>query len=378
MAARIQPITFESRHILSSRHLPRLQALAASNMVPSRLAEIPPIFMTADLTWECNYRCKGCIDRSVAFRMDNLSMPWNIAHDILDYSRDKKVEGMMVMGGEVSLYEHFDEFLKQASDMGMAVSIVSNGSRMDRHVDALVAVAKIAASSIRVSVNQYGDKYKAHTQGDASFEQIMANLKTLSSYGLRVLISTVIFGEAAAKKVETRNNVFDIENMAASLRDAGVSTHLLIPGRDPDMKTMFPLTTAEREEMDRIKAMDWSPMRFGIAGLFDRAGTKPRKFTVCPSSLLRVLVGADGTLYTCTDSRGVEAAIIGKIDTEHRFADVWHSEDRVRKQMEFAGRYLCGDHICLRDDANNTLDDLLHGRISLDDIELTDSINPFF
>ncbi|MCX5749490.1 MAG: radical SAM protein [Candidatus Saganbacteria bacterium] len=375
---KIIPASYESRHIFSRRHSARIAALANSGMDVGKLAKIPPIFMTADLTWRCNYKCVGCVDSNVAFRRDEISMPWNIASDLLDYASRFGIEGFMIMGGEVPLYEYFDDFCMHAAKLGIAISLVSNGSTLDKHIDALVAVQQVAGSSIRVSMNQYGDKYIKHTNGDVPFQKLIDNFSLLSSRGIRILVSTVIFCRSAEERIHTQNNVFDIAPLASALKQAGVASHLLIPARDPASKSMFPLSGEEEAEIARVTGSDWSPMKLGKAGVFENIGHVPRQFTVCPSSLLKVLVGANGTLYSCTDYRGVNQAVIGQLDDSHTFERVWHSVDRVRRQMAFTSLYMCRDHTCLRENANNLLDDLMAGRIKMEDIELTQSVDPFF
>lgn len=377
----VVPKSTKSRAVLSEKHLERLRQLEGAQYDLAKLAEIPPIFMTVDLTWKCNYSCHGCVDHAAADRNRTApSMDWQIVQDLLDYSKKHEVEGMMTMGGEVMLYDHFDDFCTQAAEQGMAVYIVSNGSQVHRHFDAIKSVSRFPTSQMRISINQYGeDKYQRYTRSGVSLEKVFSNIRELTQLGIDVTASTVVFSQAAAKALQTDVNVGDLPALAKTLCDLGVKRHILLSARDPDTKAQYPLTPSELQFIRGIKnmvSMQVDDGCFSAAKWENRA----KNYTICPCSLLRVLVGADGKLYSCTDWRGYNEAVIGQVQPEdgHRFEDVWHTKERVRWQLEFAKTGQCGEHLCKRAELNEILDKLVNGQLTVSGIRLSEEEIPFF
>ena len=99
--------------------------------------ELAPISINLDLTTACNYACTHCID-------------WNILNTRHKYKEAELRDSMKLMadrgmrsviligGGEPTLYPRFAEFVGFLKELGLQVSIVSNGSRCDRLADAVV------------------------------------------------------------------------------------------------------------------------------------------------------------------------------------------------------------------------------------------------
>ena len=87
------------------------------------------------------------------------------------------------------------------------------------------------------------------------------------------------------------------------------------------------------------------------------AAAQNKDYSPCPASLLRVVVGSNGNLYSCTEHIGDERAIVGRIaPPEVTFSSVWHSIDRVKRQLAFDPRRECASITCDRYGINSTID----------------------
>ena len=103
------------------------EASTGNERVPDRA----PVSINLDLTTACNFACDHCVDKNI------LNKPFRYEHDRLLAS----LEGMakhglrsviVIGGGEPTTYKHFVETIRFMKDLGLQVSIVSNGSGMDR------------------------------------------------------------------------------------------------------------------------------------------------------------------------------------------------------------------------------------------------------
>lgn len=87
------------------------------------------------------------------------------------------------------------------------------------------------------------------------------------------------------------------------------------------------------------------------------ASAQNKDYAPCPASLLRVAVGSNGNLYSCTEHKGDERALVGKIaPPERSFSSVWHSIDRVKKQLAFDPKRECASITCDRYGINSTIE----------------------
>ena len=105
----------------------------------SSVPEFAPVSINLDITTACNYACDHCVD------MDILNQPIKYAHDNLRDSlklmAEKGLKSVIVIGGgEPTVYRHFEDAILYMKELGLQVSIVSNGSgmaRIDKIADSL-------------------------------------------------------------------------------------------------------------------------------------------------------------------------------------------------------------------------------------------------
>ena len=88
---------------------------------------IAPISINLDLTTACNYRCDHCID------WDILNQPVKHDEEVLRNSlTEMRKRGLksvtLIGGGEPTVHPRFGEFVRYMKDLGLQISVVSNGS----------------------------------------------------------------------------------------------------------------------------------------------------------------------------------------------------------------------------------------------------------
>jgi sulfatase maturation enzyme AslB (radical SAM superfamily) len=349
--------TFKYGAIFGQENIPRVRDIVLSNREPEKLSRIPPSFIVMDITWQCNYHCGCCIDRE-AINKDSKNLKVELIEDIFDYSRNHKVRGIMTMGGEVFLYRAGMQIaLEKSIIYKIPLKTVSNGSHLKEYIPLLVNAYKIPGSMLRVSINSDKEHYRAQTNGDFDLEEVLDSIKTITSQGTPMYVSTVVYPQSSEKD-GTIPNVSSLHKIIKYCEDAGVKTQILLPARDPLTRKRYSRDDNERKimyEILRKKKEGGYKLELGTDDFSEKIFPCTQNLSFnpcCPSGFLFTLVGSDGRVYKCTDNRGKDAMVIGKIENPGDFEKFWHSEERVNKQICTN----CQNQGCARYEVNSLLD----------------------
>jgi sulfatase maturation enzyme AslB (radical SAM superfamily) len=360
-------VTHEERSALNRNNSRWIEALVKSGNDPAKIKDIPPIFMVLDLTWECNYDCRDCIDGGAAGRKPDMpKIPYNIIEDLIGYATKNDVRGLMIMGGEVELYNDngktIDDFFSLVADSSLPISMVSNGSLLGDHLESAKRIFSRQGSSLRVSINADRKHYHEQTRSIHTLDSVLRSMHELSKSDVKILVTTVVWGQGAYEQLGFEN-VSQLHNIVADVSATGVTNLLFIPSRDP--KTHKNRYLSKQDE-DRLNSLcgNYNGMDVRKAELFDEykqvsIDSQDKSYSPCPSNLLRALVGSDCRLYACTDHRGEKDAVIGEIKEPGDFAKVWHSAERVLNQIAFAPTIKCSGIPCMRYALNRKLADAI-------------------
>lgn len=323
---------------------------------PEKLSQIAPSFIVMDLTWRCNYHCNCCIDGNVVNK-ELIDLDVEIIRDIFDYSKKYGVRGIMTMGGEVFLYRKgMQKALEKSIEYRIPLKTVSNGSCFESYLPLIMEAYKIPGSMLRVSINSDKEHYQEQTGGKFDLEGILKSIKKIISQGTPIYVSTVVFPESSREDGTTPNIAF-LEKIIGYCEGAGVKTQILLPARDPLTRKRYPRSDEERKIMqDIIRKKDKGQykLELGIDDFSERRFpcAQNLNFSPCPSGFLFTLVGSDGRIYKCTDNRGKDSMVIGKIENPGDFEKFWHSQERVNKQKCTQ----CPNRGCGRYEINSLLD----------------------
>lgn len=103
----------------------------ASGASEPEMPEIAPVSINLDLTTACNYRCTHCIDWDILNTKHRLAEA--DLRESITLMRERGLKSVILIGGgEPTLYPGFVDFTKFLKELGLKVSIVTNGSRGDR------------------------------------------------------------------------------------------------------------------------------------------------------------------------------------------------------------------------------------------------------
>jgi MoaA/NifB/PqqE/SkfB family radical SAM enzyme len=356
------PITTKVRSFFANSNRLRLYNLIIANKDPKLLQYIPPAYLNLDITWRCNFNCIGCIDGGVVGRESNrkLDMDWSMVQDLLKYAKENDLRGFIVQGGEPLLYPKIDKFLHACAELNLAVRLVTNGSKIFRHRDAIIAALQHHGSSIRVSINADTAHFPSFTGSKVGLDKIFAGIKELTGAGATgVTAGTVVFGKQF-EDLGMPSNISQLDEIAARAAAAGIERLFFLPARDPLTKGIKLLTPNELSVLYALRQNWENRMQISLGDRFYSWFELPSRrhrldLTPCSIGLLRTVVGSDGKLFICTDHRGEEAAVIGDISQGKTFAQVWHSEERVMKQIRFSPETHCRNITCDKQHLNRII-----------------------
>lgn len=123
----------------------------------------------------CNFRCPFCHNPALATGNESI-LDYSFS-DIISFleSRQKKLDGICITGGEPLLYEETIELAERAKYMGFLVKIDTNGSNPER---LRTIIEKGFADYIAMDIKNAPEKYEM-TSGSKMLEQVKESVSYL-------------------------------------------------------------------------------------------------------------------------------------------------------------------------------------------------------
>ena len=346
-------ISYKEKAAFAEENSERLTQIICAERDLEKLSKIPPEFIVMDLTWNCNYNCIACIDKEAIERKETKTLPVELIEDIFEYSKAKRVRGIMTMGGEVFLYEAgIRKALEKSIEYQIPLKTVTNGSRLGKFVPEIIKAYKIKGSQLRVSINAGKKNYQRQTGSKSSFEKIIRTISKITTAGTPVIVSTVVFPESS-KSACCIPNVEALKEIVSACANSGVKTQILLPARNPITKKKYSLNREEKQVIKELK-IAYSDLQIESDDVVSELN-RPKQnleYAPCPSGFLFAQIGSDGSLFKCTDNRGKTNTIIGRIKEPGDFEKFWHSPERVKAQMDSK----CSNQWCVRYKVNSIID----------------------
>lgn len=190
-----------------------------------------PISGTFELTPVCNMNCKMCYVRMSKEEQECIR-PIRTGKEWISLAKKAKEEGMvylLITGGEPFLHPDLPRLMRELKDMGLVVSINSNGTMIDEKTIEWLK----EAPPVRINVTLYGasDETYARLCGNPKgFTQATKAIRLLKDAGIMVKINCSI----------TPYNKEDIEGIIAFAKEHNlhvqVASYMFPPiRRDPSM-----------------------------------------------------------------------------------------------------------------------------------------------
>lgn len=211
-----------------------------------------PLTGAFELLPVCNLHCKMCYVRKSMAEVNELGglLP---AEQWLDWARQARDEGLLyplLTGGEPFLHRDFQEIFAKMLEMGLQVSINSNGTLIDEPMAKWLGRHR----PTRINITLYGASEESYQNlcgdGDA-YNRVRRAAEWLKQYGVPVKFNCSV----------TPENVNDLEGMISYAKSVDspiqVATYMFPPiRRDAKMVGQNDRLSPEDAALARVKA-DW-------------------------------------------------------------------------------------------------------------------------
>lgn len=209
-----------------------------------------PLTGAFELLPVCNLHCKMCYVRKSMAEVNAMGglLP---AEEWLDYARQARNEGMLyplLTGGEPFIRQDFQEIMAGMLEMGLQVSINSNGTLIDEPMAKWLGEHK----PVRINITLYGASEESYEKlcgdGDA-FNRVQRAVTWLKQYNVPVKFNTSI----------TPENVDDLESIMAYAKSIDspiqAATYMFPPvRRDAGMIGINDRLSPEEAGLAKVKA----------------------------------------------------------------------------------------------------------------------------
>ncbi|MEM1450222.1 MAG: radical SAM protein [Planctomycetota bacterium] len=306
----------------------------AAGTEPPPMPPIAPVSINLDLTVACNYRCTHCIDWDILntkYRLEEEDLRASIA-----LMRERGLKSVILIGGgEPTLYPGFTGFVPFLKELGLQVSVVTNGSRGDRLLEIVEHLDE--RDWIRMSLDSGSNElFRAMhnpTSSKVTLDAICEWVPRLKDANPRPKIGfsyIIVWSGASREENEIHENIHEIVLAAERAKNARfdyISFKPVLERQSDGAEVMDPTKAAAREqevvarireEVDRAKTLhddtfsvyESTNLRMLEEGSWKNLTRQP---ATCHMQALRQVVTPLG-VYNCPAHRGVDKARIGEKD----------------------------------------------------------------
>ncbi|HRT04598.1 MAG TPA: radical SAM protein [Kiritimatiellia bacterium] len=291
-----------------------------------------PIAATLELTRRCNLRCIHCYlgDQAAQWRLQDRELDAAAVQAALSEWADAGCLYLTLTGGEPLLRPDFPEIYRHARELGLVVTVFTNGTLVADDIAALFR----ECPPRKVEISLYGATPETHdaiTGVPGSHARAWAGIRRLQAAGVRVALKTVLMKPNLAEREE-------LERQAAAVGAAFRHDAAIFPCLDgaraplalrvaPEEAVRADLATAERRATWREK--------------IEKTAAQPAGDRLYACAAGRSAFHADpfGGLSPCLLAGHARCEAAGRA-----FRDVWNGEigaiqdrKRARTDTSFAG-----------------------------------------
>lgn len=364
------------------------RALRKAQADGKQLPEMPdlaPLSINLDLTTACNYACDHCID------WDILNSKEKHEDEQLRASIERMAERglrsvILIGGGEPTLYPGFVDFVAFLKKLDLSVSVVTNGSRGDRILQAAEHFTK--GDWVRLSLdsgsNDVFRRMHHPSKKSLTLDEICSWVPKIKAanpdlqMGFSFVITWVGGSRGEVKIVENIHEMVTASKRASDAMFDYISFKPFLERQEDGAEVMDPakseaelqavvariqanLEEARASVREDFRVLASTNLRVLMNGTWGDYMKQPK---VCHMQMLRQVVTPLGT-YNCPAHRGVKKAMVGDKDVwavppagQHKTTDLLDTFDASVE---------CGEVTCLYNSTNWWLEELVNASAELPD-----------
>ncbi len=261
----------------------------------------PPIAVTIDPTNICDLNCLGCNASKVIHDDANVEMMdarWMM--QLPAFLKDWGVKAVTIAGGgEPLLHKMIDEFIDECRILDLPCGIITNGTRIHKHVEALSLLKWVGVSVDAGSAEVY-EKVRRPNSKDV-WNKLVDNIAMMCEQNVEVTYKFLI----------NRDNIKDIITAVGLAKELGCNQIHLRPIGTPWYEENRPIFIAREvnEAMGQVeearKQFEEDDFKvFGVTHKFGDNWRVDNAFSKCYATYMYLVIEPGGRLSTCCDNRG--------------------------------------------------------------------------
>ena len=300
----------------------------------------------------CNHNCSFC-----AYRMENYTsnqlfgeedpitglinnnpnrmIPYDKCIEILNDCKELGIKALQYTGGgEPTVHPKHREIFQHTLDLGLDLSLVTNGTLMRSGVPEILAQGKWVRFSIDAGKKETYSSIREVPEN--YFKKVLKNIKKVVE--ARSQDSELVIGIGF---VVTKENYKEIYTAAEIFKDLGVNNMRISAAFTPEdfdyHKDIYP----EAKKLAEKSKEDFETKDFLVFNLFgERIGDLIQQqpdYDFCGYMHLNVYVGGDLNVYTCCNNAYNELGKMGDLN-KTSFKDFWLSKQKKEAYRSFNAR----------------------------------------
>ena len=270
-----------------------------------------PVTLELGLTANCNRNCPDC-PSSRGDRSLNLDL--NIIKKLFLLLKEK-TKGLILTGGEPTMYKYFSDTLKLGRENDFEdITVVTNGSYLDKD-DILNSLADYS-SAVRISLYDWNE---------SDLSGLNTTMRRIEKLKKKVLAkgSSLSIGVSA---LTNKENSAVLDEVAQISRESGADWIYFLPTCTKDISGAAQIieqqTVLERISECSMKFND----DFDVYFLDDRYGSEEINFNSYHSAHFILVMGADGKNYVGTEAKYQNQYALWDLKNNWKDDFIWDTE----------------------------------------------------
>lgn len=316
-----------------------------------------PLYIRIKPTNICNHNCYYCHYKNSYLTLDEYNPTDFIPHgkmmEILDDMGKIGVKAVTFSGGgEPLVYQYIEEAMEKVLELGIDLSIITNGSMLTGRKAEILAHAKW----VRISIDSIDPEKYARMRGisENAMQILQNNIKEFAQIKSDDC-------ELGVNFVIGKENYQEIEEIVVTMKQLGVN-HV----------KFAPLISNETEEyhkdikdevittLNRLSGK-LNSEKFKIVDLytsdFDNYEVFKRTYSRCPIKEFICIIAANSKVYYCHDKAYLSNGCVCDLNNQS-LIEGWLSENVTQKFNEFDAIKVCKQH-CMYDSRNELINSWL-------------------
>jgi len=306
--------------------------IIAAEKDPSKLQQVPPIYVEISPVGACNHRCTFCAVDYIGYDAHNRLKKEDLISVIEDMGKIGVKSIMFAGEGEPLLHSSMAEIVGAARRSMIDVAFTTNAVPLTKKfVDS--ALDKISWIKVSLNAGSPSTYSKVHRTREKDFQIVIDNLKYAVKFKKENNLSVKI-GVQSILLPENKHEMYDLAKMVRD--EIGVDYFVVKPfSQEPssintqyiDINYMSDSLRSEEESICSLSNDNFN-VEYRSETMLNYHEDSDRRYTTCYSTpIVMAYLMANGDIYGCKDHLLDPKFCYGNI-LNNSFKEIWHGKKR--------------------------------------------------